>query len=113
MKRVLAIVTVVALALVLLLLVWYGVSVFLLVFASILLAIFYLDSYRNRLEKERVQKVASEATMAAIALQAVRPAAREELLADLSKQNRSRIRLYAADGHLELDSWRRTGPTSR
>ena len=40
MKRVLAIVTVVALALVLLLLVWYGVSVFLLVFASILLAIF-------------------------------------------------------------------------
>ena len=66
----------------------------------VLLAIVYLDSYRNRLEKERVQKVASEATMAAIALQAVRLEAREELLADLSKQNRSRIRLYAADGQL-------------
>jgi len=29
----------------------------------VLLAIFYLDSYRNRLEKERVQKVAAEASI--------------------------------------------------
>jgi predicted PurR-regulated permease PerM len=41
MKRVLATVAVVAAALVLLLLVWYGVYVFLLVFASVLLAIFF------------------------------------------------------------------------
>lgn len=81
--------------------------------ALVLLAILYLDSYRNRLEKERVQKVAAEADMAAIALQSVRPEARETLLASLSKQNDSRIRLYGPDGQLELDSWRQTGPTYR
>jgi two-component system sensor histidine kinase ChvG len=37
------------------------------------LAIIYLDSYRNRLEKERVHKVAAEASMAAIALRSVPP----------------------------------------
>ena len=77
------------------------------------LAIFYLDSYRNRLEKERVQKVASEAAMAATALQSVPPNARQTLLASFSKQNDSRIRLYGSDGRLELDSWRVTGPTYR
>ena len=41
MKRVLATVAVVAAAFLLLLLVWYGVSVVLLVFASVLLAIFF------------------------------------------------------------------------
>jgi hypothetical protein len=43
MKRVLATVAVVAVALLLLLLVWYGVSVLLLVFASVLLAIFFYN----------------------------------------------------------------------
>jgi two-component system, OmpR family, sensor histidine kinase ChvG len=81
--------------------------------ALVLLAILYLDSYRNRLEKERVQKVAAEANMAAIALQSVRPDAHETLLASLSKQNDSRIRLYGPDGQLELDSWRQTGPSYR
>ncbi|HET9398375.1 MAG TPA: stimulus-sensing domain-containing protein [Sphingomicrobium sp.] len=79
----------------------------------VLLAIFYLDSYRNRLEKERVQKVAAEAAMAATALQAVRADAQETLLANLSRQNESRIRLYGPDGGLRLDSWRLTGPTYR
>ena len=51
-----------------------------------LLAIFYLDSYRNRLEKERVHKVAAEASMAATALQVgAARRQREALLADLSQ----------------------------
>jgi two-component system sensor histidine kinase ChvG len=79
----------------------------------VLLAIFYLDSYRNRLEKERVRKVAAEATMAATALQSVRPEVQQSLLADLAKPNESRIRLYGPDGQLRLDSWRVTGPTYR
>jgi two-component system sensor histidine kinase ChvG len=79
----------------------------------VLLAIFYLDSYRNRLEKERVQKVAAEATMAATALQSVSADAQETLLANLSRQNESRIRLYGPAGRLRLDSWRLTGPTYR
>ena len=79
----------------------------------VLLAIVYLDSYRNRLEKERVHKVEAEAGMAATALRSVPPSARQELLASFSRQNQTRIRVYAPDGSLQLDSWRSTGPTYR
>jgi two-component system sensor histidine kinase ChvG len=79
----------------------------------VLLAIFYLDSYRNRLEKERVHKVEAEAAMAATALSSVRPDARQQLLANFGRQNGTRIRVYDAQGRLELDSWRLTGPTYR
>jgi two-component system sensor histidine kinase ChvG len=81
--------------------------------ALVLLAIFYLDSYRNRLEKERVHKVEAEAGMAATALASVPRAERARLLANLGRQNQTRIRVYAPDGRLELDSWRLTGPTYR
>jgi two-component system, OmpR family, sensor histidine kinase ChvG len=77
------------------------------------LAIVYLDSYRNRLEKERVHKVEAEAGMAATALGAVPPAAQESLLAGFSRQNQTRIRVYGQDGALQLDSWKLTGPTYR
>ena len=77
------------------------------------LAILYLDSYRNRLEKERIHKVAAEAQMAAIALQSVPAAGREQLLAKLSRQNGTRSRVYGADGKLQIDSWKLTGPTYR
>ena len=79
----------------------------------VLLAFFYLDSYRNRLEKERVHKVESEAAMAATALASVSPGQREQLLANLSRQTETRIRTYGSDGQLQLDSWRTTGPTYR
>ena len=74
-------------------------------------AILFLDSYRNRLEKERLTKVAAEATMAATALPAVPAGQRQALIARLSNHNASRIRVYAPDGRLQLDSWRNTGPT--
>jgi two-component system sensor histidine kinase ChvG len=79
----------------------------------IALAIIYLDAYRNRLEKERVRLVAQEASMAATAIMAVPGAQREALLAALSKSSDSRLRLYAADGTLNLDSWHISGPTYR
>ena len=79
----------------------------------VLLAIFYLDSYRNRLEKERVHKVEAEASMAATALPSVAPSERQKLLANLGRQNDTRIRLYGPDGKVELDSWKLTGPTYR
>jgi two-component system, OmpR family, sensor histidine kinase ChvG len=79
----------------------------------IALAIVYLDAYRNRLEKERVRQVAQEASMAATAIMAVPKDRREALLAALSKSSDSRLRLYAADGSLSLDSWRISGPTYR
>jgi len=79
----------------------------------VLFAIIYLDSYRNRLEKERVHKVEAEATMAATALPDVVPGLRAKLLADLGNRNRTRIRVYEPDGDLQYDSWRSTGPTYR
>ena len=79
--------------------------------ALVATAILFLDSYRNRLEKERLTKVAAEATMTATALPAVPAANRTALIASLSKHNESRIRVYAPDGTLALDSWRTTGPT--
>jgi two-component system sensor histidine kinase ChvG len=79
----------------------------------VLLAILYLDSYRNRLEKERIHKVEAEAAMAALALQSVRPEARELLLGSFSRQNQTRLRVYGPDGRLTSDSWQVTGPTYR
>ena len=88
-------------------------AVNLLTLVLVLFAIFYLDSYRNRLEKERVHKVEAEASMAATALPDVVPQLREKMLADIGNQNRTRIRVYQPDGKLKYDSWRLTGPTYR
>ena len=88
-------------------------AVNLLTLVLVALAIFFLDAYRNRLEKERVQKVEAQAAMAATALQAVPPAAREQLIAGFSRQNGTRIRVYGPNGELDLDSWRISGPTYR
>ncbi len=79
----------------------------------IALAILYLDSYRNRLEQERLRQVAQEAGLAATAIVAVPPGRREALIAALSRSSESRVRLYSAAGELSLDSWRVTGPTYR
>lgn len=79
----------------------------------IALAIVYLDSYRNRLETERLRHVAQEAGIAATAIMAVPAAKREAFLAALSRSSASRLRLYSAQGGLALDSWRLTGPTYR
>ena len=88
-------------------------AVNLLTLVLVLLAIFYLDSYRNRLEKERVHKVEAEASMAATAIESVPRSDREKLLANFSRQNQTRLRLYGLDGKLQLDSWRLTGQTYR
>ncbi len=77
------------------------------------LAIVYLDAYRNQLAEERSRQVAAEASVAAVAVQAVAPDRRQPLLAAFSRHSDSRLRLYAQDGRLELDSWRLTGPTYR
>ncbi len=79
----------------------------------IALAVVYLDAYRNRLEKERLRQAAQEASLAATAMMGVPAARREVLLAALSRSSQSRLRLYAVDGQLSLDSWHITGPTYR
>jgi len=77
------------------------------------LSIVYLDSYRNRLEKERVHKVEAEAGLAAAALPGVIAAQQQAMLGKLGRQSDTRMRVYGPDGQLQLDSWRVTGPTYR
>ena len=75
------------------------------------LSLLYLDSFRNRLSKERIRQTRSEATVAAEALAAVPPTARDRVMASIGRTTGSRLRIYGADGRLLSDSWQSTGPT--
>ena len=86
-------------------------AVNLLTLVLLALATLYLDAFRNRLSKERTRQAGIEATATASALQLVDPAKREALLGSVSRATGSRLRLYAPDGTLALDSWKTTGPT--
>jgi two-component system sensor histidine kinase ChvG len=83
------------------------------IFALALLAggFFYLDSYRSRLVDERRLQSATEVEMAAVALDSAPPAARTAVAARLGAASKSRLRLYASDGALVLDSWTAGRPT--
>ena len=86
-------------------------AVNLLTVALLALSVLYLDQYRNRLSKERSRQTRIEATTAAQAL-AVLPAKDwAPLLASTTRASQSRMRVYAPDGRLLVDSWRTTGPT--
>ncbi|MFN2474071.1 MAG: HAMP domain-containing protein, partial [Sphingomicrobium sp.] len=73
--------------------------------------IFSLDAFRDQLLEERLERITAEASFAAGALTTAPRAMRNQILARLGTEAKSRVRLYAPDGHLELDSWRETGPT--
>jgi two-component system sensor histidine kinase ChvG len=75
------------------------------------LSLFYLDSFRNRLSKERVRQTRTEAAVTAEALAAVPASARSDVMASIGRITGSRFRLYGLDGKLIADSWERTGPT--
>ena len=71
----------------------------------------YLDVFRNRLSKERTQQTRIETATAAAALKHVARDQWPQLLAEMSKTNNDRLRLYGPDGRLQIDSWKLTGPT--
>ena len=75
------------------------------------LSLFYLDSFRNRLSKERIRQTRSEAAVAAEALAAVPVAARNRVMASIGRATGSRLRIYDPGGRLLSDSWQMTGPT--
>ena len=79
----------------------------------IALAIIYLDAYRNRLEAERLRHVSQEASMGRHRHHWRCPLPSASRCSRLVAVERSRLRLYAEDGALALDSWRLTGPTYR
>ena len=75
------------------------------------LSTLYLDVFRSRLSKERTQQTRIETATAAAAIAHVPQGEWPALLAAVSRTNRDRLRLYAPDGHLLIDSWTLTGPT--
>jgi two-component system sensor histidine kinase ChvG len=79
--------------------------------ALLALSVLFLDSYRNRLSKERTRQTKIEANTTAQALAHVPRGEWPALLAAVSKASGSRMRLYGPDGSLAADSWRTTGPT--
>jgi two-component system sensor histidine kinase ChvG len=75
------------------------------------LAVLYLDSYRNRLSRERIRQTRVEAMTTAQALSYLKQSEWPAMLASITRQTDSRMRIYGSDGHLVMDSWRATGPT--
>ncbi|QNM83036.1 sensor N-terminal transmembrane domain-containing protein [Sphingomonas sabuli] len=75
------------------------------------LGVIYLDSFRNKLAKERVQRTEREAEIAAIVARSVAPERRDATLVAIGQSTRSRIRIYGAGGRRTFDSWASTGPT--
>jgi two-component system sensor histidine kinase ChvG len=83
------------------------------IFALGLLAggFFYLDSYRARIVDERLQHYEAQAALAADALSDAPGAAQGALAARMGRTMASRVRVYAPDGRLILDSWAYGRPT--
>jgi two-component system sensor histidine kinase ChvG len=75
------------------------------------LSTLYLDVFRNRLSKERTRQTRIEASTTAEALAHVPQTQWPTVLAAISKSSGNRLRVYGADGRLQIDSWRLTGPT--
>ena len=75
------------------------------------LSVLYLDSYRNRLSKERTRQTRIEATTTAQALTHVPQRDWPTLLASVTRVTESRMRVYGPNGALVTDSWKSTGPT--
>ena len=75
------------------------------------LSTLYLDVFRNRLSKERTRQTRIEAVTTAQALAHVPQAEWPALLGALSHTSNDRLRLYAPDGRLLVDSWKVSGPT--
>ena len=72
------------------------------IFAVLILAlgVVYLDAFRNKLSKERVQRTVREAEISAIIARSVPPEQRARAIAAIGESTRSRIRLYGPDGRL-------------
>lgn len=83
------------------------------IFAIAILAgsLFYLDGFRTRLTEDEIAQSRAEAVMAAHALAAAPPSARQDLLVQLGRDSGVRFRLYRADGTRIADSWDDAPPT--
>ncbi len=74
-------------------------------------SLFYLDSYRNQLVRERLGRARGEAEIAAVALARVRPDERGALIAGIGTSQHIRLRLFAPGGGLLADSFALAPPS--
>jgi two-component system sensor histidine kinase ChvG len=83
------------------------------VFAVAILAgsLFYLDGYRRRLTEQGLVSTRNQAILAADALALAERNEELPLVRRLGAHSRSRIRVFAPDGRLLLDSWDGMPPT--
>jgi two-component system sensor histidine kinase ChvG len=83
----------------------------LLTLALVTFAIFVLDQFRDQLLDERLDRAAIQASFAAEALIGDPPREQVDTLARIGKVTTDRLRFYAPNGRLLIDSWATTGPT--
>lgn len=73
--------------------------------------VIYLDFYRKQLLDERFKLALVEAQIIAEALAGASPARQDALLIQLGKEQKLRLRVYDAKGHLEGDSFKLAPPS--
>ena len=76
-------------------------------------SLFYLDSYRNQLIRERFKLARSEAEIVSDALAETPSAGRRALLARIAQEHSLRLRLYDAKGRLTIDTFAISNPSFR
>ena len=74
-------------------------------------SLFFLDSYRDQLMFERYNLARIEAQITAEALAGATRARQEALLIQIGKEQRMRLRMYDAEGHLWADSFALAEPS--
>lgn len=79
----------------------------------LIISVFYLDAYRDRVVRERERLTRVEVGLSAAAIAGLAPSAQEQWLAKAGELTGTRYRLYGPDGALLADSWRVSSPTYR
>jgi two-component system, OmpR family, sensor histidine kinase ChvG len=90
---------------------WRILAVNILTVLILALGVIYLDAFRSKLSKERLERFEREAEISAVLARSLPPAEIEQSLAAIGQSTLSRIRLYGGDGGLKVDSWAIAGPT--
>ncbi|MEO6248846.1 MAG: ATP-binding protein [Sphingomicrobium sp.] len=83
----------------------------LLTLALVGFGIFVLDQFRDQLLQERLDRASAQASFASEALSGDTPAGRARTMMRIGRVTSDRLRLYAPDGRLAIDSWTSTGAT--
>lgn len=83
------------------------------IFALAMLAgsLFYLDSFRTRITRDRLAQAQTEARIVAQAISVAPQELRPELLERLGESSGTHLRLYEAGGTRIMDSWEGSEPT--